>query len=663
MEIRWSAHLHGVRPLDPSVVAVSLPSLRGVVRLTSCAILGVNQRYWLLGCAFVALFASTKDEERVRSWMIRLCQRWSGRSLTEGSSSDDEDVQDECALVDTGPKSQKLSHSVTEVSARDCPCQSECASVQLEILRQRQMTSTDQMNSNLNTLHQKIKQLHVDRIELEKLRRDLAVSAKTNAFLRKKTEELQRQLTLLRAEQHAASQVRSPESVLRALLTDQSTSSDQLLEAVLACEVLVNNARHELEKKEMRERRSVFEQLHTAMGNDDDVLLENLITSARRLKIDEPDIVMAETKLRFLRSLTGEQRQTRETQKIKMAFKEQAFVLVKRDDPAQLQRLLDSLDLNMPWRDWTDHAGRTLWSCAVELRSSAVQQYLTEVHGEPAVGNQRASDHPRTFLEPSGTAGTGAPSESISTLTEPPSCQDMDRDKVHALTTGHGLTPETVQSCVAGKSHSSLVSSGHLLESATRYRSTSSDFSAAVNLQQREDCGAVAHPAVASEDGAPQTSVIPVVLPPSGAMLDPSVRRFSNSPESSAFSAEQQEAFRAVVQDNVEALTTALQGFSPEVWSLWRNKAGKNLVSLSEERGSRTVYRFLATSLGLLQELPVEEFEEGEAVWIFLRGEVQPRRASVVESSSEATQIIVEFWEGNDPPVHVERCLLRKMSL
>ena len=44
-------------------------------------------------------------------------------------------------------------------------------------------------------------------------------------------------------------------------------------------------------------------------------------------------------------------------------------------------------------------------------------------------------------------------------------------------------------------------------------------------------------------------------------------------------------AFRAVAQDNVEALETVLRGVSPDVWSLWKNKAGKDLLSLSEDRG------------------------------------------------------------------------------
>ena len=78
---------------------------------------------------------------------------------------------------------------------------------------------------------------------------------------------------------------------------------------------------------------------------------------------------------------------------------------------------------------------------------------------------------------------------------------------------------------------------------------------------------------------------------------------------------------------------------------------------VEQERGSGNAYRYLAKENGLLKELAQESYEEGEAVWIFLPGEVQPRRASVMEDTPEdAALILVEFWDDDDPPSHVERC-------
>jgi len=63
----------------------------------------------------------------------------------------------------------------------------------------------------------------------------------------------------------------------------------------------------------------------------------------------------------------------------------------------------------------------------------------------------------------------------------------------------------------------------------------------------------------------------------------------------------------------------------------------------------------------MLEELQRHSYVEREVVWVFEVGEVQPRRATVLEDTPEDREdILVEFWDGNAPPVHVERCLVRK---
>jgi len=100
-----------------------------------------------------------------------------------------------------------------------------------------------------------------------------------------------------------------------------------------------------------------------------------------------------------------------------------------------------------------------------------------------------------------------------------------------------------------------------------------------------------------------------------------------------------------------------------DIWRLWTNKAGKDLLTLSQERGSSSAETLLSKALGMVQEMKREAFEEREAVWIFEPGEVQPKRATVLEETpEEADEILVEFWDGDDPPCHIHRCNVRKST-
>jgi len=122
-------------------------------------------------------------------------------------------------------------------------------------------------------------------------------------------------------------------------------------------------------------------------------------------------------------------------------------------------------------------------------------------------------------------------------------------------------------------------------------------------------------------------------------------------------------ALRAVAQNDCDTLGEVLSCVSVDEWSKWENKAGQNLVTLSEVRRSSGAYAMLAGAMGLLKELPRQSFEEKETVWVFEQGEVMPRRATVLEvTAQDAETVPVEFWDGDAPSVYVERCLVRKMQ-
>jgi len=123
------------------------------------------------------------------------------------------------------------------------------------------------------------------------------------------------------------------------------------------------------------------------------------------------------------------------------------------------------------------------------------------------------------------------------------------------------------------------------------------------------------------------------------------------------------EAFRCVVQDNTTGLSAALDRLPLDIWSTWENKAGKSLITLSEERGSSNAYSLLAKRLGLTQDRKIEAFEEGETVWVYEVGDVQPKRATVREDSpAEEEEVLLEYWDGDDPASKVEKSMVRKVE-
>lgn len=121
------------------------------------------------------------------------------------------------------------------------------------------------------------------------------------------------------------------------------------------------------------------------------------------------------------------------------------------------------------------------------------------------------------------------------------------------------------------------------------------------------------------------------------------------------------QAMRAVVANDAQPLEDVLKRLPVNVWSNWRNKAGKDLVTLSEERGSSAAYSILARYLGVLKEQKRQAFEDREDVWVLVHGELQPRRATIVEEvDDDAQNLLVEFWDGDEPAIYVDRSMVLK---
>eukprot|EP00929_Paragymnodinium_shiwhaense_P027532 TRINITY_DN16141_c0_g1_i1.p1 TRINITY_DN16141_c0_g1~~TRINITY_DN16141_c0_g1_i1.p1 ORF type:complete len:794 (+),score=186.61 TRINITY_DN16141_c0_g1_i1:88-2469(+) len=212
----------------------------------------------------------------------------------------------------------------------------------------------------------------------------------------------------------------SSEGRLRSIMASSGSSVGDLQEAIKSVESLLGEAKRELGIKQHRERRAAYEQLHTAMdqrgGGGGEDSLQAALERARMAGLDREDIAKAEDKLAILRAMTHEERASRDLQQIKLEKRTKAFLLVKRDDDVALQGLLETLEAGLQWEDWRDHAGRSLWKCAQELKASKVQRYLGPILGyvvHDAKDNAAAEDG-QPDAEPDTDTTTELPSEEAS---------------------------------------------------------------------------------------------------------------------------------------------------------------------------------------------------------------------------------------------------------
>jgi len=395
---------------------------------------------------------------------------------------------------------------------------------------------------------------------------------------------------------------------------------DDLRSAINAVESLVGEARRELAAGQLRERRAAFEGLHAAIDKADEVCLDKAIAEARRTEVDTEDIEKAEATLLQLRLLTEEERAAKASQELKVKLKPELFLFAKRGasaDPltrdtavANLDAKLGELDADVPWQDWVDFQGRTLLKYARELGAPAVEEVLTRRLSGTDV--QVAGILTNAVAGKLETASrVSKPLAKIKNLLE---ILEEDDDEASAGTSAGCTTPPT--------------------------GTCSSNVNTPPQSPGRE-CSA---PVLGTE-----------ALP----TFSTSTCRSGDSEGEHAEN--KKAAFRAVVQDDVQTLGAVLEVVPMEIWRLWENKAGKDLLTLSTERGSTNAYALLAENLGLLRERKRDTFEEREAVWVLLAGEVLARRATVLEDTPEDVEdVLLEYWDDDMPAERVQRCCVLK---
>jgi hypothetical protein len=277
-----------------------------------------------------------------------------------------------------------------------------------------------------------------------------------------------------------------------------------------------------------------------------------------------------------------------------------------------------------------------MWQCAVELKAVAVQRYLA-----PRLG-YRLPEEPRKRKESA----------------------DYNEDI---------FSQANAMSSEAGKKNLSGRSFEHLsVNDAVEDAHSASDPQASRIFERRPSrdgdqynfFGRASKPSLSGSEGELVQEAGDPSAPSDGRMNELSPRGSKNLTEAEV-DEWRSKALRAVVQNDPVVIVQVLDAVHVDIWARWENKAGKDLLTLSLERGSTDVYPVLAKALGLLKEQKREVFEERETVWVMFNGEVQPHRATVIEDTpEEEDEILVEFWDDppETPPKKVHRCNIRKIG-
>jgi len=497
--------------------------------------------------------------------------------------------------------------------------------------------------------------------EAAKWKRAKEVAADENVQLREENSRLKVEVSNLReaaggasASNSAPDRQESSESRLKTLMTTRNVDTADLRNAIGVVDALVSEARRELNAAELRKRRAAYERLHHAMEKDDEDALEKAIEVARGTEVDDGELIKAECKLLELRNLTPDQKAAKAALCLERERKKEAFMLVKRDDVDSLKALLEILeDTNCNWQEWRDYAGRSLFKASEQLRAQRVQAYLGPLCGQKPqatiarLRRQSSDDDDRglraTISGGSSSSAGARPAEPEATATRPQtSRQRLAEPEADVVGVTSRRAPISADAAAAAA----------LIAQETEELPKRIDTSSASTPSKVVKI--VELPTTPTANGSP-------ITPLSGGAFNSrlTVHGSDDDPHKEL----KAKALRAVAQDDPDSLEEVLGQVANEVWSKWENRAGKDLLTLSQERGSTAAYSMLARTLGLLQEQVRETYEERETVWVFELGEVQPRRATIMEDTpEEADEILVEFWDGDAPAARVERCIVRKMG-
>jgi len=447
--------------------------------------------------------------------------------------------------------------------------------------------------------------------------------------------------------------------------------------------------------------------LHEASSSRSESTLAAAIAEARRTHVDAEDIEKAEEKLRSLQSLSDSEKRIADVQLKLIEVKRQAFLLVKRSDSCGLQELLDGWDEELVgvhldssalaqtplrWQAWKNHAGRTLLQFAEDFRRDRILALLkgrikreTQETRDESVEQGRVDELKEQIsqlttrlrslspdLDAAASSAAGRQSYAVDRHSAPatlpsPRQTDGENSSLPLARQANGSerppsvtarTPPVAAASVAperspewnnmrGLLSSSIRPPSSVVEEATRPKGSSkSSSSPDACPEATPEIHDLANGANDSQNISMDCGSVPLAKGPCSA----------DGREVLSEAELRTRAFRAVVKDDTQVLQEVIADLPKEVWSEWHNKAGKDLLTLSEERGSSAAYSFLTRQLGKLKERKREAFAQGADVWVLMQGEIQPRRATVMEDApAEANYVLLEYWDGDAAASYVDR--------
>mmetsp|Transcript_18975 Transcript_18975/g.40836 ORF Transcript_18975/g.40836 Transcript_18975/m.40836 type:complete len:493 (-) Transcript_18975:48-1526(-) len=442
------------------------------------------------------------------------------------------------------------------------------------------------------------------------------------------------------------------EGRLRAVLTNHSSTSSELRQAIAAVKVLLEEAERELARKEHREMRAAFQNLHDAIDTRDERLLPVAIEEAERTKCDPDDIKRAREILEELLSATSEERRAKELKEIAAEKRRQAFVLVKQDDAPRLQALFDALEPEIRWQDWKNHEGRTLWRFAQAVGSMSVQTIMAPCLGLSERNEDRTPNH-------NGTNANNNNNNSRSKKNR----NRNNRRKTAKRSSDFADSPEGTGNINFQIGEQDMSPS---VQSAGSETSASASASPRASSHSRSRLGEGATGPSAEE--AFSSNFQPVITgaySEAGSVASPTSRDSPWSPpQTPAESAEDKAAFTkaksAVLNNDGSALQEVLSRTDIDRVRSWKNAAGEGLLALSESRHKPEMYAILARAFGMVEERKPQAFEERQDVWVYTQGEVQPKRATILEDSpEEEDHVHIEYWDGDGDPEWIEKSRVR----
>mmetsp|Transcript_18888 Transcript_18888/g.61447 ORF Transcript_18888/g.61447 Transcript_18888/m.61447 type:complete len:834 (+) Transcript_18888:103-2604(+) len=508
------------------------------------------------------------------------------------------------------------------------------------------------------------------RVEAESLRREKHAWQAQKDALEASHAKLREDFERVAAENKALSSLSNVSCSgcrLRAVITKQSATIEELKSSIAGVDGLLSEARRELSGKEFREKRAATEQLHKAMSVEhrlDEDGLASSIDFAKRAGVAEEDITKAEGFLADLRAMTPEECQRRVNDRLERYKKEEAFVCTKRDRVADLEALLDSLEEGVAWEKWHDSQGRTLLKFAQQLVSQGAIKVLEErieqrhpgsLKKEPAHrrGSLLHNHHPphrergiNGLAMGRTSSGDGMQDEAFASLGDVAGVQaDGSQASDSRRPSKTNLLVDAPAAPWAAVAPTPLPLSPAGSAAPT---STVADASGAVEV------------AAASEAAAPAASSSSSALAGGPTAGDVAVERADRAKEMQL----KKEAFRCCARGEVERLAEVLAQVPLDMWTKWRNGADKDLQELCVERGagSEECLKVIFEAMGLTQEREREYFEEGTYVWVHRRGEVQAMQATVKQDTPEEDDLIlIEYWIGSGAPEYVDRGIVSRM--